>query len=256
MSAHSIAKKELNYNGSLIHEKADKLSLTDMWKASGSPNDKRPSEWLRHDGTIEFIEALSASNMGTAHIKTIKGNGGGTWAHWQIALAYAKYLSPEFHMWCNQVVRAHMEERSVATATNLTRYDTAIIGNVVKNCAGVVLREQLEQMLPSIIESVAQMVKPQQPVVIIQGRTAGEILKSNGFSGVKGLAVWFGNRLQTFGCRVDDNGSGYLGVSSARLFDPNKSELYLKNGGKSAIRLKVAERQGQKTLRLVRKEGE
>lgn len=25
-------------------------------------------------------------------------HGSGTWAHWQIALAYAKYLSPEFHL--------------------------------------------------------------------------------------------------------------------------------------------------------------
>ena len=33
-------------------------------------------------------------------------------AHWQIALAYAKYLSPEFHMWCNTVVRERMEGHS------------------------------------------------------------------------------------------------------------------------------------------------
>lgn len=28
-------------------------------------------------------------------------------------MAYAKYLSPEFHAWCNQVVRDHMEGRNV-----------------------------------------------------------------------------------------------------------------------------------------------
>lgn len=41
-----------------------------------------------------------------------KGKGGATFAHWQIGLAYAKYLSPEFHMWCNEVVRERMEAGS------------------------------------------------------------------------------------------------------------------------------------------------
>ena len=32
------------------------------------------------------------------------GRYGSTYAHWQIALAYAKYLDPELHIWCNEVV--------------------------------------------------------------------------------------------------------------------------------------------------------
>lgn len=32
-----------------------------------------------------------------------RGRGGGTFAHWQIALAYAKYLSPRLHMQVNEV---------------------------------------------------------------------------------------------------------------------------------------------------------
>lgn len=39
-----------------------------------------------------------------------KGKTQGTFAHWQLALAYAKYLSPEFHMWANQVVKERFEE--------------------------------------------------------------------------------------------------------------------------------------------------
>jgi hypothetical protein len=30
-------------------------------------------------------------------LETKRGYGGGTFAYWQIALAYAKYLSPEFY---------------------------------------------------------------------------------------------------------------------------------------------------------------
>lgn len=253
MTKHYIAKSDLVYNGSLIHEKADKLSLTDMWKAAGEPANKNPHEWMRSIEAKNFIDFLSVSlnTENSRIIKTQKGKGGGTFAHWQIALAYAKYLSPEFHMWCNQVVRAHMEGRAVTTTSNLTKYDTAIIGNVVKNCTGVVVRDELDRLLPEIVSSVANMIQPQQPVVIIQGKTAGEILRANGFGGIKGLAAWFGNRLEAFGCRINNNGSGYLGVSRARLFDPNKTDLYLKSGGKFAIRQKIAERQGHRNLRLV-----
>lgn len=53
----------------------------------------------------EFIEAVAgALNVNAADIlKTARGKGGGTYAHWQIALAYAKYLSPELHMQVNEV---------------------------------------------------------------------------------------------------------------------------------------------------------
>ena len=44
-------------------------------------------------------------------VAALRGRRGGTWAHWQLALSYARYLSPEFHLWCNTVVRAAMEWR-------------------------------------------------------------------------------------------------------------------------------------------------
>lgn len=255
MTKHYIANSDLIFNGFVIHDKSEKLSLTDMWKASGADKARQPANWLASAEAkrfVEFLNEVNPRNSGTALVVTQKGGKTpGTWAHWQIALAYAKYLSPEFHMWCNQVVRAHMEGRAAATASNLTKYDASIIGNIVKNCTGVTVREELDRLLPEIISSVATMVQPQLPVVIIQGKTSGEILKANGFGGIKGLAVWFGNRLEAFGCRINNNGSGYLGVSRARLFDPNKTDMYLRNGGRSAIRQKISERHGQGKLRLV-----
>lgn len=103
--------EQLVYQGTLIRERDEMLSLTDMWRAGGSVDAKRPAEWLRQEATVQFIECIEASlNVGQAHIIAgQRGRGGSTFAHWQVALAYAKYLSPEFHMWCNSVVRAHME---------------------------------------------------------------------------------------------------------------------------------------------------
>ena len=35
----------LVYEGEIISAKAEMLSLTDMWRAAGSPDKKRPADW-------------------------------------------------------------------------------------------------------------------------------------------------------------------------------------------------------------------
>lgn len=106
----------LTYNNVVIKERDDMLSLTDMWRAAGAEESRRPVDWLRLASTEAFVDHIS-SIVGKSHdeiIQTVRGTDAGTWAHWQIGMAYAKYLSPNFHVWCNQVVRDHMESRSVA----------------------------------------------------------------------------------------------------------------------------------------------
>jgi len=115
----------LSYQGTPIRLRGAMLNLTDMWKAAGRPENRRPADWLALEETLRFrayadihwteLEDPVASNAGQAGIwnldtdgfvATVRGNQGGTWAHWQLALPYARYLSPAFHLWCNTVVRA------------------------------------------------------------------------------------------------------------------------------------------------------
>ncbi|MEQ9347734.1 MAG: phage antirepressor KilAC domain-containing protein [Thalassospira sp.] len=105
----------LDYNGSVIRIDAEKLNLTDMWRAAGSDPSRKPAEWLRSADAQKFCSFLAESlNVEISHLLEIgKGRTGATVAHWQIGLAYAKYLSPEFHMWCNTVVRDRMENKPV-----------------------------------------------------------------------------------------------------------------------------------------------
>jgi len=105
------------------------ISLNDMWVAAGCPEGKLdPRRWGQNpcektsgsSGKIsisggpgyEFIEFIAKSlNVNAGDIyKTRRGKHGGTWVHWQIALAYAKYLSPEFHAWANQAIKDRIEE--------------------------------------------------------------------------------------------------------------------------------------------------
>lgn len=83
-------------------------SLTEMHQASGSPKNKEPGQWLRGAQAGELIAALeSRVNMGISHnsfvlVETRRGVNGGTWAHWQIAAAYAHYLRPDFYLQWNE----------------------------------------------------------------------------------------------------------------------------------------------------------
>jgi len=119
--------------GKSIRRDGDMWCLTDLWRAGGSPNEKRPANWLRKEGAV-FVEFVRDSvDVPTGHInktsvkrdivrtergKSKTGESGSTWAHWQIALAYAKALSPAFHAHVNDVYRAF-------TAGELQRVMTA-----------------------------------------------------------------------------------------------------------------------------------
>lgn len=117
MTSNHIAPTTLSFNGVAVRDKGEMLSLTDMWKASGSPSGRAPSDWLALSSAKDFVVHVEASlNAGNPGIYAKSGRGGSTFAHWQIALAYAKYLSPEFHMQCNAIIRERMEGASTPQA--------------------------------------------------------------------------------------------------------------------------------------------
>lgn len=112
---HHAANKVKNQNKNHKHImafndqpiKADNeqlICLTDLWKAAKKSNaNNAPAQWLRLPESKEFIAALGNEIVGKSH-NLVKSKGRlGTYAHWQIALAYAKYLSPELHMHVNEV---------------------------------------------------------------------------------------------------------------------------------------------------------
>lgn len=119
----------LTLGGHQVATNADGLvSLTDLYQAAaaqGLADGKLdPRQWARppkatKSGTSgrtshvagpghDFIQFVADQlHVGADHIyRTSRARldrGGGTFAHWQIALAYAKYLSPQLHMQVNEV---------------------------------------------------------------------------------------------------------------------------------------------------------
>lgn len=118
------------FNGFPIKFDGDKMvSLTDLWKASGKTLDYKPIQWTRKEGS-DFIEAVAQKLMvPVGHLFQItKGRNGGTYAHKQIALAYAKYLSPELHMFVNEVFFERLEEMANPDLALTRGHDRAVEG--------------------------------------------------------------------------------------------------------------------------------
>ena len=95
-----------------INFDADMVSLTDLWKEAGSVREKAPNFWLNQDATKDFVEMAASMLNATQNciIKSRRGKGGGTYAHKNIALAYAKYLDARLHVLVNEVFFQRVEE--------------------------------------------------------------------------------------------------------------------------------------------------
>lgn len=109
------------YNGSPITfqtGEATMVNATEMAKPFG----KFTKDWLLNKATKEFLSTLSAVRgiplTGLVEIKQ-GGNGvQGTWMHEDVALEFARWLSPQFAIWCNDRIKELL--RSGMTATPQT----------------------------------------------------------------------------------------------------------------------------------------
>lgn len=110
MPATVFPAQAIEFNGQTIHI-AEEMNLTEMWKASKKSRSHGPTEWTRFAGA-EFIKSFG-DNTGSARnlTRAQRGRNGGTFAHWQIGMAYAQYLSPELHRICNQMVKDFVEAK-------------------------------------------------------------------------------------------------------------------------------------------------
>ena len=97
----------LIFNNNSIRTNGNLVCLTDMAK----PFSKLVTGWTRLDSTQAYLEALSA-DMQISITLLIETSDAGTFAHPEVAIAFAQWLSPEFHVWCIRHLRTLMETGS------------------------------------------------------------------------------------------------------------------------------------------------
>lgn len=140
-------------------------------------------------------------------------------------------------------------EMAVAAATSPAGNVTALsaevrmaIGGIIK---GIVHKEMCETIPAMVTARLAE-----QSFLLRRGKTAGQIWCQHGFPRIR-VTSWFSNRLSKMGCQIEGGGRGELGLGTAKLFDPDKADTWLNNGGKVLVNEYVAKRMGQGKLHLI-----
>ena len=113
--------KVFSYNGSSVsffNGKNVMVNATEMAKVFG----KYPKDFLTNKQTKEFLSSLSAVRRIplTELVKVVQGGDPqmqGTWMHEDVALEFARWLSPAFAIWCNDRIKELLTQ-GVATISD------------------------------------------------------------------------------------------------------------------------------------------
>ena len=126
------------------------VNATEMAKPFG----KRPVKWLELPSTKEFLSIMGEVRKSDIEfIKTVKGgsNGGGcTWMHEDVALEFARWLSPAFAIWCNDRIKELLMKGTVSTRTTQTDY------TCTENTQG--RKDNLSGLLTEIEEELSESI--------------------------------------------------------------------------------------------------
>lgn len=106
------------------------INATQMAQAFG----KRASDWLKTQQAQNYINAYSkATKIVLTELQNVRNGGSdnGTWFHEDIALEFARWLSPEFSIWCNLQIKRQLKQANSMFAiprNTLAGIETIIIG--------------------------------------------------------------------------------------------------------------------------------
>lgn len=214
-----------DYKGSKIsfaNGKNVMVNATEMAKSF----DKRPVDWLQNQSTIAFLNELSKVRKSTLTdlVQVTKGgNNPGTWMHEDVALEFARWLSPAFAIWCNDRIKELLKYGMTATQPTLDE----MVNNpdLVIRMATQLKQEReekarIEAENKRIIEETAPAVTFTQAVSgSASSCLIGELAKlidQNGYPmGEKRLFKWLRE-------------NGYLGTKGERYNIPN--QRYIEQG--------------------------
>lgn len=158
--------KVFAYNGSSVtFAKKGNLVMvnaTQMAKSFG----KRPTFWLSNQSTKEFLSELSGVRNLTPSdlVRVTNGDNGGTWMHEDVALEFARWLSPAFAIWCNDRIKELLTIGMTATQPTLEAMlnnPDLVIGLATQ------LKQQREEnaRLESEAKQQAEQLEEQRPKV-------------------------------------------------------------------------------------------
>lgn len=218
MVSSNNALSVFNYQGANItFDRGDAVMVnaTEMAKPFG----KSASHWLRNQQVQEFMSELSKLRICNLDDLVQVKHGGidnGTWMHEDVALEFARWLSPHFAIWCNDRIKELLTQ-GVATISD----DDEVIARAMG-----VLQRRLEDKTKKLEQAEARIAADRPKVVfadaIFGSQTSclvgelAKVLRQNGVEmGERRLFAWMREH-------------GYLGKRGERYNIPNQQ--YLEQG--------------------------
>lgn len=169
MAMKELKQEIFRYNGSPItFNNGDSvvINATEMAKPFG----KSATHWLRNQSTQEFINELAALRNRKGSDLVVIENGIGCWMHEDVAMEFARWLSPKFAIWCNDRIK-ELLTHGVATVRN---DDEAIAYAMAVLTKRLDESKQKVQMLESENTSLAEENKTLAP----KAQYTDEVLQS------------------------------------------------------------------------------
>lgn len=197
------------------------VNATEMAKPFG----KLPKDWLSNKSTKEFLSTLSAVRgiILTDLVEIIQGGNGkqGTWMHEDVALEFARWLSPSFAIWCNDRIK----ELLTTGVTTVSNDDEAIA------YAMSVLQKRLEQakaekeMLEQQNNYLTNEIKESAPKV----KVYNEYISSTGTYTATQLAKEYGWGAETLNRKLKEMGIQYKQNGQWLLYSRYDGKNYTKS---------------------------
>lgn len=171
------------------------VNATEMAKAFG----KKPADFLKSQSTKEFISVLSASLKIEATDLVVVKNGGdnfGTWMHEDVAMEFARWLSPKFAIWCNLKIKELLKTGQ----TSIVNDDESLIMAKALLLADQKLKQQstMIELQSQQIEEQKKELKTEKPLAdytrdVLQSDTTytlTQVAKDLGFRSIYAFEKW------------------------------------------------------------------
>ena len=196
--------KVFAYNGTNVtFEKKDAsvmVNATQMAKPFG----KRPVDWLQNSQTSDYLSELSKVRKSTLAdlVRVTKGgNNPGTWMHEDVALEFARWLSPAFAIWCNDRIKELLQYGITATETTIESI-IADPDNGIRLLTALKHEREQRQLAESKAALLEEVTREQAPKVQFANAITGsrtnilvrdlaKLIQQNGYDiGEKRLFQW------------------------------------------------------------------
>lgn len=235
-----MENNKFNYNGSSVTFLSGKGDVMVNATEMASAFNKQPSDWTKTKSAQEFINSLSAVRkiVGTDLIRVNQGGMvQGTWMHRDVAMEFARWLSPMFAIWCNDRIM-ELLTRGYTTLDTISRKDLARL--ILES------EEEKERLQLHLTVQNEQMSEMGNKIVELTKKTdyLEQILQSKETVTITQIAQDYGMSARKFNqilseCRIQRKVNGqwilYSPYNTRGYVHSHTTEIKHKNGSTSTV---------------------